>query len=463
MGNFKRVFLFPIETIVRELDAKLFLAAELCARGSSRIYLGHQGVMLDLAQRMRNVTYCGKNVFVPHHPNRTAKRYGMMKANGIKVVYLDEEGAVYFGEEADWKRALLTRIDPRTLEAGDFICAWGDFQRETLIEANPRLEDAVVATGHPRFDLYSSNHRRFFETEIQQIRNQYGHFILVNTNQGYANHRQGAGHLFTEHFGYVPDDKEKRTQLLLKWSYSHRLLAHFIELVHRIANEFPDRKIVIRPHPSEDHEFYRIVTRGLEAVEVVHEGPVGPWLMACDLLIHDGCTTAVEGHLCGADIINFKPIVEAGQDLYLPNVFGKRCQTLDEVIACIREKTGAKVAGEERVIPKRALRLLKNLEAPAIPKVADVVQRASESAGSQKQLTALQLNLQLRRIEATETAKEIIRPLFRKRRASAGHSQQKFPGLTKRDIEERFERVRLLTNSDAAIRLHSPYLTIVES
>lgn len=455
------VVLLPVETAVRELDARLFLAADLCARRSMRIYLGHPNLMLALAGRMRNVTYCGKNVFTPFHPERT-EQYRAMKSNGIRVVYLDEEGAVYFGQEADWKRALLTRMDPRHLSPDDFICAWGEFQREALLERNPALERSIVVTGHPRFDLYAPKYRPYFEREVSRIRERHGRYILINTNHGYGNHRQGPGHLFAEHWGYVPHDPERRMRFVRTWSHSHRVLALFVELVHKLVTELPSRPIVIRPHPSENPDFYRTVTRGIQQVHVIHEGPVGPWLMTCDSLIHDGCTTAIEAHMCGTRIINFRAIEDPQLELYLPSVFGAQCASQDEVVARVRDASDAREA-RTVTIPERARRLLSNLSTPAIPRLAAVLAQAVDSVGPPRCPGEAQIALMLRRAEATEAAKRVVRPLFQARRLSAAHSQQKFPGLVDQDLHERFERVRALTGSTARLRVLSPLLATVES
>ena len=42
------------------------------------------------------------------------------------------------------------------------------------------------------------------------------------------------------------------------------------------------------------------------------EGNVVPWLLACSMLIHNGCTTAVEGYILKRPVIAYVPL--AGGD-----------------------------------------------------------------------------------------------------------------------------------------------------
>ena len=120
--------LFPVEIINRELDFRLFLAC-FCARENNRIWIGRPRVLYSLANAMRGGIYVGKNIFgLP--PIITLHRYHNLKKRDFKFIQLDEEGAVYYGDQEGWKRELSWRFNPTCLEAEDYICTWGDFQRD---------------------------------------------------------------------------------------------------------------------------------------------------------------------------------------------------------------------------------------------------------------------------------------------------------------------------------------------
>jgi hypothetical protein len=109
-------------------------------------------------------------------------------------------------------------------------------------------------------------------------------------------------------------------------------LVNFVRLVNRLSVEFPQLNIVLRPHPSENRDFYQPAFDGVPNVHVTREGSVGPWLFACRAMIHDGCTTGLEAFFGEVPIISYKPLTDPQHDLYLPNLFGVRCTSDEEVL-----------------------------------------------------------------------------------------------------------------------------------
>jgi CDP-glycerol glycerophosphotransferase (TagB/SpsB family) len=127
-----------------------------------------------------------------------------------------------------------------------------------------------------------------------------------------------------------------------------------MDLIPRLSHEFEHRNIVVRPHPSEDHDTYRRKFQGTGNVHVVHEGNVIPWLMAADAVIHNGCTTAVEACLLGRPVICYQPYTSELYDIEFPNAMGVRAGTEDELLSFIR--TGFDGAGRRKEQEQQALK-----------------------------------------------------------------------------------------------------------
>jgi hypothetical protein len=69
-------------------------------------------------------------------------------------------------------------------------------------------------------------------------------------------------------------------------------------------------------------------------VRVTVEGNVVPWLMACRLLIHRGCTTGVEAYALGVPVISYRPTVDELFDFgfyELPTSLSYSCFGFDEL------------------------------------------------------------------------------------------------------------------------------------
>ena len=87
----------------------------------------------------------------------------------------------------------------------------------------------------------------------------------------------------------------------------------------------------------EDQAVWREHLSSNSNVAVVREGNVVPWLRACKCLIHNGCTTAVEGFILGAKIIAFVPIEDMRFEFALANTLGRRACGVEAVIEAVRE------------------------------------------------------------------------------------------------------------------------------
>ncbi len=460
-----RHILFPVETINRELDYRLALAV-MAARPDNRIYIGMHDALMRLARRVRGGVYLGKDVIRPHFPD-ALDDYHLLKEQDFVLIHFDTEGAIYPGSERRWRQILCQRLDPRHLDAEDYICTWGDFQRDVYRDLEPACRENIRTTGHPRFDLYRRRWRSFYEPDARRLRARFGDFLLVNTNMARANNRLGPDFVFSAYNGFHPHQLDSRLQAVHEWAYKNEKLSHFVRLVHRLHIVFPELPIIVRPHPSEDPDFYRLVFRGLSSVQVLHEGPVAPWLLASRCMIHDGCTTGLEAYLGEARIINYRPVDDPLQELFLPNQFGVRCEKEDEVIDCLVEL----MCGEDRrtpfdnptLIDHRARRLVNNLCMPSFPAMLDVLDEAQDKVRHTEAPPELAIHTEETFYGAVEGFKNLLRPLSPRHRRAAAYTRGKFPGFEKDDITLRIARLRELTNRRVRHRVLSRGLMVVEA
>jgi surface carbohydrate biosynthesis protein len=449
--------LFPVEIISRELDFRLFLAC-LFARENARIWIGQPRAIYGLANCMRGGLYVGKNIFgLP--PNITWHRYYNLKKRGFRFIHLDEEGAIYRGGAESWRQELRRRFDPTHLAAEDYICTWGDFQRDFYRSLEPACRDNIRTTGHPRFDLYKPGYREYYAPEAAKLRERYGDFVLINSNLHRVNHHNGLNRVFSERLGYYVKDAQKRTAFFERWQHLTHTWTSFVRLINRLSIEFPELNIVVRPHPSENKSFYKVVFGEVPNIHAVREGSVGAWLFACRAMIHDGCTTGLEAHLADRPIINFKPVADEKHDSFIPNLFGARCTTEDEVVEHLRGLlNAAHSSGDENPdLPADAYALLDNFRHESFPQLIAVIEEAVASMQPEySSYAALRHSLQegVRRAESTLKARM---------KSKSGEKLGKFSGLEKSDIERRFALVQQVTGKRVKHTLHSNDLISVEA
>src|SRR5690606_38639777 len=110
--------LLPIETINREIDFKLTLAALLATKGH-KIYIGQHDFLVHLLQKLTNGLYIGKNIFHKRADIEKGAIYKNLKERGIDIVYLHEEGAVFKGREDNWKKVLSSQYNLNFFDQND--------------------------------------------------------------------------------------------------------------------------------------------------------------------------------------------------------------------------------------------------------------------------------------------------------------------------------------------------------
>ncbi|OBT09107.1 hypothetical protein A9267_08835 [Shewanella sp. UCD-FRSSP16_17] len=331
-------FLFPIETTARELDHKILMAIKSLQQGRQIIIADQQYIRL-LSFFIKGGVYFGKHLF--GKPRFSDVNYfKRLKENYFNVVHLNEEGAVWPGGESVWKNLMIQSERPSVLSSSDFLATWGNWQRDFNLSYE-EVEAKVITTGHSRFDLYRDKYASYFSDEVDKLRSDLGDFILINTSFSYSNNGEGGvKFIFKNTLSYDSNCYADREYRFGRWSNQMLSMTSIVYLVHKLSLEFPEKKIVIRPHPSESTEYYKDIFQNISNVIVTYDGPVTPWILACDLLIHNGCTTAIEASLANKYVINFQPSSSSStSNVYLANICGDTVSEPDEVIQIIKSGT----------------------------------------------------------------------------------------------------------------------------
>ena len=408
----RKVLIFPVEEIVRELDFRLVLAA-LCARPDNQIILGNHTDVYELGKRLRGGLYVGKNL-LNVSPTRMTECYEHLKEQRIRVVHLDEEGAFFQGGEEDWKERLLARLDPAWMEGEDFLCTWGTFQADYYRSRGTAITDHVRVTGHPRFNLHADPYGGFYAAESEKFRRDYGPFILVNTNFKYCNHGKGPD-FYLRNRKVEPGDSEQRTFLVDHYGYSARKMAHFIELINHLSDSFPDYGVVLRPHPTESTKTYEEMFRHIPRVRIERMGSLSAWLHACELLIHDGCTTGLEAHIAGTKVINYRPVRDSRFDFLVTNLVGRACENEEQVVAAIRDfREGIDTKSLPAESHRAIKRVLENYDetTEAFERLADLILDVLEEVEPTEVTGELSSFTRRGKVEAVKRKLRGIRPAF---------------------------------------------------
>jgi surface carbohydrate biosynthesis protein len=311
--------LIPVEIASRELDAKILFGLFAAERGHD-VILGH-GQPLKSPLLPRSIFF-SKNVR-RHHA--VYPQYIL----GHSVVALDEEGLVRFPDEFQ-----NMRLETEALDIIRMLFAWGRSNAQHWTRLPNYDGTPIIETGNPRVDLLRPELRGFHDSSVEQLQARYGRYILVNTNFSIVNHFM-RNYIPVKRPPNIPAEVFQHASIGVK-QHKMTLMRHFLDLVPRLASAIAPTKLILRPHPSENHEPWKDALRGLSNADVVFEGGVVPWLIAAQCVIHNGCTTAIEASLLGTPPIAFRPVCSSKYDLHLPNDVSIQCKSVEDVIESVR-------------------------------------------------------------------------------------------------------------------------------
>ena len=348
----KPTLLIPVENQVRELDPKLLLACVAARRGFCSVIGAHRDIDFRIASLPRSIYLC-KSFTISN-----LKMFRIIHKLGHEIVTWDEEALVHLPSEMYYSR----RLSPFTMKYVSHLFAWGEDNAE-LWRQYPEFPAGlpIHITGNPRNDMLRPEMRAFYEREVEEIRNLYGEFILVNTNFNHVNSFSPVQNLF-QPVKYPGEEavfgKAARgmTREYAEGFRDHKtaIFQDFQRLIPDLEKEFPSYTIVVRPHPTESQDIYNRIAAQCQRVRVTNEGNVVPWLMATRALIHNGCTTGVEAFLTGVPAISYRATVNDFYDhgfYRLPNLLSHQCFDFEELLVALRKILAGDLGaanGEER-------------------------------------------------------------------------------------------------------------------
>ena len=157
--------------------------------------------------------------------------------------------------------------------------------------------------------------RDSYVTEVNKLKDRFGDYLLFNSNFANVN---PAPELRNRRFNKNTDPDLAR-QYNGFVEYRRKIFHEFQRVLPAISEQFADKKIIIRPHPSENPKFWNSFMERHSNIEVVRENTAIPWLLGAKAIIHNGCTTAAEAALLGKPAISYCPIMETEHEHVLSN------------------------------------------------------------------------------------------------------------------------------------------------
>jgi surface carbohydrate biosynthesis protein len=432
----------PVESQVREFDAKLLWSCCAAERGY-RVVIGSRAYVHFAIADLPRGLYAAKSM-----RSMSDLMFRLIRDVGHDIIGWEEEALVHPPPEIFYP----LRLSPGTMPFVSHLFAWGEENRD-LIQGYAHYPQGlpVHVTGNPRGDMLRPELRAYFDEDVRRLREDYGDFVLINTNFTDVNPFLPSLGLFKPAPKPGQPRKPGQAGKGMPRAFAEGLEVHkqailddFIAMIPALADAFPDLAVVVRPHPSEDHAVYQALAERNPRIKVAHEGNVLPWLLASRALVHNGCTTAIESYVMGVPSLAYLATWNEAYDRDfqgLPNELSVACADQEALNSAL----GRILAGDRSdcASPERDAALAHYLvgrEGPlACERILDVLDASYPDAGHLPTVPPFRRwrASWMARVKASLTQLYMRRP-GPNRQAYHDH---RFPRLSVADVERRIARL----------------------
>jgi surface carbohydrate biosynthesis protein len=326
MATSASTLIIPVETQIREMDAKLLLACVAAEHGFP-VVIGSRAFLHFRVNAIPRGVYLAKSM-----RKLSIKMFGILKKLGHDIVAWDEEILL---READ-SEYYRWRLSPVTMREISHLIAWGPDDAQTFRNYPGYHGAPIHIVGNPRIDLMRPELREFYRSDVDAIHRRFGDFVLVNTNFNKVNH-------------FYPNLSELKTAItkegteaanqfdIGKGRHKLALFNYFQKMLPTLCNSVGRFNVVVRPHPSENQEPWHAIAAQCHNLHVTNEGNVIPWLIAAKAIVANGCTTQVESAILGIPAVNYQPVKSETFDYKLPALVSRCAFSLDELCSTVND------------------------------------------------------------------------------------------------------------------------------
>jgi surface carbohydrate biosynthesis protein len=295
--NTNRILYLPIEIKARELHGKSFLAARAIERGWI-VVTGEQSEVHRFMRRSPPGAYIEISI-----PPPKAARLEKLYKSGHRIANLCEESLNYVRPQDYCDRKLGAAALPWV----DRLLVLGAVNADHIRQCRADVSEKIAVVGNPRFDTLTPGLRAIYDRKTELIRKQFGRFLLVNTNFGRSNPQRRDSDIVAslKRRGMLADQQHEDF-IVRQVDYRRRQMAGLQRMLEKLQSSRVVDRIVIRPHPVENHDVWREWAAPL-GIDVAYDGTANEWMLAAEAVLHPGCTTGIEGLLLDRSVYSFVP------------------------------------------------------------------------------------------------------------------------------------------------------------
>jgi surface carbohydrate biosynthesis protein len=315
-----------IEIAARELDSKLLLATLAVNRGHSVVLSDMSGIIEGIKKKTLSPGIFHDKSLTPNKDKISS--HEIIIKNGFIVSSIDEENnLINYGYEEFAKN----RYSEQTLSNATTIFGWGLDDVETLKRIYPNHASKIHMTGSPRIDLLKPNFAEFWGSSSVSAKFKKPYLLVASNCQAnnVKSFHETIKHL--RNIGHFKNDLKMFKKKFDEMSESYQRIYSFIEAIKHLSANNDGYEIVLRPHPAENIDAWKVFLEDVPNVHVIREGSIVPWIRNSFALVHNGCTTAIEATILGKPVVTYMPIKLEHYTCDVPNSLGFKVEKLEDL------------------------------------------------------------------------------------------------------------------------------------
>jgi len=357
---------------VRELTGHLLLATAAVSKGHQVFIASPSDIWLfKRLNILSKGCYFLKNMNIP---TSSKKKYDDFIKDGFDLYCQEQEPSILWSKFEKFVKLLNFKEDHVIPFKGVFC--WGERDTEGYKNLFSSHKNIFFNTGSPRADLW---HKQFMPLWDRNYISKLKPYILFVSNFGGVMGNTNWTELIKKvNKLELIETYEHEENFIKLFQEEHHIALEMILAIKHISIKFPELNIVVRPHPTEEVDYWRnIFTKEKNVVIASNSDPLTSWISSAKLVIHNGCTSALEAVLQKIPVISHGPERTHG-DTGIPNQLGTRTKSKEElentIIGIIKSdyENNSQVRSEEILKP-----LISTKNCDAAFRILDIMEKNS--------------------------------------------------------------------------------------
>lgn len=288
----------PYEIFDREISGALILAVEATLKGWTVILGGKQAIFENIYRFSSSPGVFYLKSIVPGE----VFKQNEITSYGHRIVSLDIEGLVRTPGSAGVK----LRYSEESISKCDIVYFWGEDHYNSVKEIFPKFNHKFLVTGGLSIDDLIIKRSKFREDKHKSLK------ILVATSCAYANNINGKEFpIKMTKMAYSGNLCENEiSKLELNALRDIEIFNYWKETIPIIATMFPNVEVVVRPHPTENANFWKRYLKRFQNVRIDYGTPLVDELINSSVFIHFNSTSAISAKILGIPVVMVMPNID---------------------------------------------------------------------------------------------------------------------------------------------------------